>query len=82
MELLVGLMVCVLPLAVVGGIIVLVVRALGQGRDGGRLDALEMDVAQLRGENRTLLHRLSQLEAKLADSAQPARSPSAQQAEP
>lgn len=82
MELLVGLMVCVLPLAVVGGIIALVVRALGQGRDGGRLDALEMDVAQLRGENRTLLHRLSQLEAKLADSAQPVRSPSAQQAEP
>ncbi|MCA9609358.1 MAG: hypothetical protein KC619_27345, partial [Myxococcales bacterium] len=61
-ELMVGMMVCVLPPIVVIGGFVALFRYLRSGRDDERIGDLEAAILELRGQNFTLLQRVSRLE--------------------
>ncbi len=78
LELLFGMLVCVMPPVLVVGLIVWAVRASsgGRGRLEQRFGSLEAELTRLRGENATLAQRLSRLEsgARIDASAPPAAS--------
>ena len=62
-ELFVGLLACGLPVALVIGLLIWAARAGKGGRDEQRLGAIEGELWRLRGENATLVQRMSRLEA-------------------
>lgn len=64
-ELIVGLLVCLLPLALIVGVVVLATRSGRGKRDEQWFAAVEVELWKLRGENTTLAQRVSQLEGAL-----------------
>src|SRR5690606_29902972 len=64
-ELIVGLLVCLLPLALIVGVVVLATRSGRGKRDEQWFAAVEVELWKLRGENTTPAQRVSRLEGAL-----------------